>query len=78
MLDLKKLENEINNFLAEQTAESYNELFARSDEEEYFERVKLSGGYTDLFDCSQEIIINPTSTVEVNCDFSGHNYKDAA
>jgi hypothetical protein len=75
MLDLEKLEKDIDRFLAGQTAESYSEIFKILDEEQL---VKLSGGYTEQFECPSGIIVNQTSTIEITCDFSGDNYNMAA
>jgi hypothetical protein len=75
MLDLEKLEREIDCFIANQTKNSYNEMFKILDEEQM---VKLSGGYTETFECSHEIIVNQTSTIDITCDFSGDNYDIAA
>ncbi|WP_179415377.1 hypothetical protein HDF19_09975 [Mucilaginibacter sp. E4BP6] len=75
MLDLEKLEKEIDSFLANQTSNSYQELFKVLDEERM---VKLSGGYTEDFDCSDKIIVNTTTVFEVSCDFSENDYNEAA
>jgi len=76
MLDLNKLEKEIDCFIANQTTESYNELFKSLDEEQI---VKLSGGYTMEFDVPNDIVISKPNIMESNdFDFSEPEYSIAA
>jgi hypothetical protein len=76
MLDLNKLEKEIDCFIANQTTESYNELFKSLDEEQI---VKLSGGYTVEVDCPNDVVISKPNIMESNnCDFSEPEYSIAA
>lgn len=75
MLDLKKLEKEIDCFLANQTSESYSKMFEILDEEQL---VKLSGGYTEGFECPIDIVVDQTPIIDVPCDFSGDDYFMAA
>jgi hypothetical protein len=78
MLDLKKLEAEIDSLLANETAETYNELFKKTDLMGFVERVEISGGYTNEFSCSQGIIINTPNTIACDCDFYDSDLKAAA
>jgi len=76
MLDLNKLELEIDCFIANQTAESYNELFKSLDDEQI---EKLSGGYTINVDCPNEAIsVKPNAMEGNDCDFSEFVYSSAA
>jgi len=76
MLDLNKLDKEIDCFIANQTTETYNELFKALDEEEI---VKLSGGYTMEYDCPDRVMINKPNVMEGgNCDFSDPGFNMAA
>lgn len=76
MLDLNKLDKEVDFFIANQTTETYNELFNVLDEELI---VKLSGGYTMEYDCPNNIAIDkPNAMVNENFDFSEPNYNIAA
>ena len=76
MLDLNKLELEIDCFIAKQTTESYNELF-KSLDDEHIE--KLSGGYTRDFDCPNEVVSSKPNIMENNnYDFSELAYSKAA
>jgi hypothetical protein len=78
MLDLQKLENEINDIIASETTESYNELFRRMDFLDFVEKVKASGGYTDQFICMEKIGINRSNYIDGADDFSGQNLNLAA
>jgi hypothetical protein len=76
MLDLNKIEKDIDCFIANQTTESYNKLFKSIDEEEM---VKLSGGYTVDFGCPVEVVVTKPNNMESgNCDFSEQEYYQAA
>jgi hypothetical protein len=76
MLDLNKLEREIDCFIASQTTESYNELLKSLYEDQI---VKLSGGYTIEYDCPNTVVISKPNVMESNdCDFSELKYNQAA
>jgi hypothetical protein len=78
MLDLQKLENEINSFIAIETEESYNELFKKMDFLEFVEKVKASGGYTNQFTCLSKIGVNKANYIVGNDDFADQNLNQAA
>lgn len=78
MLNLKELEEEVDNFIANETTESYNEMFRKSDFLDFKEKVRASGGYTTQFFCVERIVVSKPNLISGDFDFGDQNLNTAA